>query len=335
MKWIISAVLLLPVIASTFEPRCGDCWCVPGNDGTDPCPAFEGVYQSFDESWPDIYSSFVLTSSPLELVAQDGTSSTCFPFTGAVDEVVKYPESTAPACKKFGGSTTSVCAYKSQDLTSCRGREYELVTFDTLDEAQEADGVKVIHSGPCGVCSNAIDFAVRMKTIDDLQSQSISCTFPYYFDRTFDNVVACYQKLGFTKPCATLWAHFSVTNLEQCQSVCAPVGGKITMNQDLPPTCPFTDCIPCSSQFTMAFNQLAGVYRSAYNAGFNDYIAFPCSMFTRIENLDPCEGFDGGSAPPSTPKPSEPVKENGGSDGARREAAAVALPMLAFAFMFL
>jgi len=68
-----------------------------------------------------------------------------------------------------------------------------------------------------------------------------------------------------------------------------------------PPFCALTDCISCSAtQFEDDFNALAGIWKSPYNAGMNDEIAYPCSNFYQIDDLDPCQG----SAPTISPAPS-------------------------------
>lgn len=325
--------------ATTFEPRCGDCWCVPG-DG-ESCPDFEpGIWQSFRSFWPLRYTSFQLTSTPLTLQAEDGSDS-CYPFAGSVDSTtVNYPEAQVSPCvlPNSTASTTTVCAYLSDTSESCTGREYALQDYESEDAAASA-GATMIHSGACGVCSNAQDLAVRMQTIDSIQSQSISCGFEYVLGgMRFDKLTQCYEKLGFTGSCATLWAHFTATNYKLCSGLCIPdqTTNQLVMNDVNQPGCPFTACFNCSSTFGLDFNLLGGVgyvgkesrlhpmmaifqvstqpflfvvrpwcyyyhRRNAYNAGFNDGVAFPCSVFTRVTGLNPCTG----SAPTVSPAPSE------------------------------
>ena len=63
-----------------------------------------------------------------------------------------------------------VCTYKYSgtvaSLNECRGREYELRSYSSAEDAI-ADGAKIVHDGPCGFCSNANDRAafIRNKSL--------------------------------------------------------------------------------------------------------------------------------------------------------------------------
>jgi hypothetical protein len=278
--------------ADDFTPRCGDCWCVPANGS---CPSFEpGIYQSFPSRWISLYRSFQLTSDVVNLDGEDGSINSCYPFSGAVDlSLVIYPEARLSPCVVPSAQATAVCAYvRSENSTSCSGSSYELQTFGTIEELRSAAGASLVHSGECGVCSNAGDLAVRMNTTSTLQSQSISCGFNYFADSDFNNLISCYSKIGFSTPCATLYAHNTATNFYLCgkQGLCFPdqATNELPMNDLTQPGCPFTACYNCSVPFGTAFDLLSGLGRNAYNAGFNDAVALPCSYFTRVSHNDTC-----------------------------------------------
>ena len=300
---------------ATVISRCGDCWCVP-EDGVvlGTCPAFyPGLRQSFPDSWPNILSTFQLQGEPITLKAPDG-SANCYPFADAVDPQPNYPRSSDPQCVRPTVTDTNVCAYKYDMMQGCRYRDYELKTYNAEDEA-ELDGATVIHKGPCGVCSNANDLGVRMKTIETINPFSVACGLNYVsqnFKTRFDGLIQCYKDLGFTTDCATLWAHFGATNVALCAIRCVPGANNDVILNKAPPFCPLSDCISCSAtKFEEDFNALAGIWKSAYNAGMNDEIAYPCSYFYRTD-LDPCQG----SAPTVSPAPSMAASTMSDSSGA-------------------
>ncbi|GKY96833.1 hypothetical protein MPSEU_000642500 [Mayamaea pseudoterrestris] len=307
---------------NTLNPVCDSCWCVP-DGGTDSgtCPSdTSGIYQSFPDSYPTLYTTFVETSAPITLQTSDG-SSDCFPFADAIG-ALSYEESTLPQCvlSTAGSSASSdnaVCAYKfasaASDSSDCPNRQYELVTYASIDAVSADANAMMIHSGACGVCSNAQDLAVRMSTLDSLQSASITCATQFAFGGTFSSLVSCYETVGFTDQCASLWANFAAANAQLCAGDCA---GQTSNLFGDPPLCELGSCLSCSKDFQAEFDELAGLYKSPYNAGFNVDIAYPCSSFTRIATLDPCSsgGAVVATEPTISPSPtSEPVPASTGS----------------------
>jgi hypothetical protein len=257
---------------SSLEPRCDNCWCIPGEseESESTCPTdTSGIWQSFPAAWIASYKSFQLTSPARTLQAEDGSSgSSCYPFAGSVDlALVTYAESQVSPCvmpdaTTVSSSSAAVCAFVSID-PSCSGRQYTVQDFESADAAAASSNgtAQVIHSGPCGVCSNAIDLAVRMENIDTLKSASIGCGFDYAVGgNNFANLVTCYEKVGFTNPCATLWAHYTATNSKLCAAVCIPTSDGIAMNDVTQPDCPYTACYNCSTSFGEDFNMLAGIW---------------------------------------------------------------------------
>lgn len=146
----ISRFMLLLSLARSanaqLKDRCGDCWCAPGVGNS--CPTDEtGIVDSFDVSKQIVLSSFVLTNDPsfLELQASDG--SPCYPFTDTVGTVMNAPQTELPPCVLPEENETSVCAYKyNPEDTTCVGREYEVLTYESEEDAL-FDGAVVTHTG--------------------------------------------------------------------------------------------------------------------------------------------------------------------------------------------
>ena len=129
-------------------PTCGRCWCVPDNNGLDPCPTDWIPQSTFNQDIITIYiqqkpkSIFTLNCNPYE-------ESECL---------------TAPAQILLNDETT-VCAFKYEpfDDGSSSCQLYSMVTYQSEDDAI-ADNATITHSGSCGLCSTAQDLAVYLST---------------------------------------------------------------------------------------------------------------------------------------------------------------------------
>lgn len=274
------------------EPRCGECWCVP--DANEVCPSFApGLYDSYPISWIAALKSFAQSdASPITLEPEG-----CFPFDVQLD-TSRYPEAASPKCNKPPDVTEeTVCGFvfPGMEGEDCTGRSYRVQTFANTTDAQAA-GALVVHLGPCGVCSNAHDLAVRAETLDTMNPISVLCAAEYVVDadrdNRFENLVNCYKtNTGLTESCARIWAFFGQSNAATCPDFCpVDLGNEIELN--LPaPGCGLSECLACSAQaFEDDFNLLAGLWKSPYNAGLLDPVAYPCSFFYRLDDFDPCSG---------------------------------------------
>jgi hypothetical protein len=143
---VVSLLFLASQVNGALQARCGDCWCAPGEGGT--CPTDEsGIVDSFDTSTQCVLSTFVLTNKPsfLELQSTDGQA--CYPFTESLGVLTNSPQTELPACVVPTATNTSVCAFKyNPDNTTCSGRQYEVLTYDSEEEAT-ADSAVVTHTG--------------------------------------------------------------------------------------------------------------------------------------------------------------------------------------------
>ena len=138
------------VSADQLESRCGDCWCIDEIvDGGCPTDT-TGISNSFSDDY-SIYGSFIQTNPTIQLQSSDGNED-CFPFKDVVGgDLHNYPESNWPQCEiPSSSSDTTVCAYlyeSSSTFATCQeGRNYELVTYNSVEEANAA-GAVVTHKG--------------------------------------------------------------------------------------------------------------------------------------------------------------------------------------------
>jgi hypothetical protein len=86
-------------------------------------------------------------SDPIHLEAQGGGECSPFFDIAADDFPDTFPEGKAPQCVMVPEQTGNVCAYKypaEGDGGSCRGRDYEMISYES-EEAAEADGAHLIH----------------------------------------------------------------------------------------------------------------------------------------------------------------------------------------------
>lgn len=128
----------------------------------------------------------------------------------------------------------------------------------------------------------------------------------------FDELIQCYTDMGFTEPCATMWAHLGAANTIECGAVCLPDSTGVTKLNEDPPTCEFAPCLQCSEAFQADFDTLAG--RTLYNSGITERIVRTCDSFSRIEH-EHCVGTTEIGDSPCANGPSPTPAPNGGGGG--------------------
>jgi hypothetical protein len=131
-----------------------------------------------------------------------------------------------------------------------------------------------------------------MKNDANLERDSILCATSFVFASTdpnrFDKLAGCFADMGFTTPCATLWAYSAATAAFKCAGVCITEDDtQQTVLNGPAPACENEACLSCSNVWQGDFDALAG--RTTYNSGITERIARPCDRFTRIVH-DPCPG---------------------------------------------
>lgn len=193
-------------------------------------------------------------SAPLSELSED-------PYAGA-----------APAPAPAG----EVCAVVVDDLAS---RAYRLETFASAPEA-EAAGAHVTHDGACGLCSTLADLAVYAGTVD-LTTPVRQCGIDTFVDGHEANV-ACLEALGFTRPCAQIWAYNTAHTRAECGAVCirllsAPYH---TADGEL------NACLACDEEESgPVFKAIAG--RTRRNSGLASALCRPCDEVPRISHAYP------------------------------------------------
>jgi hypothetical protein len=103
-----------------------------------------------------------------------------------------------------------VCALVVDDLAN---KLYHLENFASVELAAAA-GAYVTHYDACGLCSTLEDLAVYAEDLD--VGAPVKLCGIYNFNKPLDSLVACIELIGFTKPCAQIWAY----NLRNTQAMC-------------------------------------------------------------------------------------------------------------------
>lgn len=181
-------------------------------------------------------------------------------------ELTVDPYPTAPAV------APGVCAVRIVDRAA---KTYRLASFATRAEA-EASGAVMTHDDRCGLCSSLADLAVYAGR-PDLTEPVRTCGLDAGAD--LEKNVACLQKLGFTRPCAQIWAFNTRYTRSQCLGVCLSLL-----------TAPYHDedgglnaCLLCDEQKSgPVFKAVAG--RTRRNTGVPSSMCRPCSEVVRLEH---------------------------------------------------
>jgi hypothetical protein len=182
------------------------------------------------------------------------------PYGGAAPEPV--PEGT-------------VCGVVVVDEAAGR---YELATFGSEAAATEA-GAILTHHDACGRCSTLQDLAVYAETLD-LTAPVRQCGVENFGDH--EGTVNCLEALGFTLPCAQIWAFNTAHTRDQCLSICASL-------LDAPyhePDGSLNACLLCDEeQSGPVFKAVAG--RTRRNTGIASALCRPCEEAKPVAHAYP------------------------------------------------
>ncbi len=159
------------------------------------------------------------------------------------------------------------------DVVSRRDRSYRLVTAETA-----ADGPgPVTHGGACGACSSLQDLAVYVAN-PDLTEPVRSCSLQG-FTGGFDAVETCLMDIGFSTPCARIWAWNAEHTREQCLDVCL---GALDDPYHLPDGA-LNPCLECDEDESgPVFKQIAG--RTRRNSGLASALCRPCETVWQVDH---------------------------------------------------
>lgn len=163
----------------------------------------------------------------------------------------------------------SVCAV----LPGAQGH-YRLQTFADANLAADAGGF-VTHAGRCGLCSSLADLAVYAGT-PDLTAPVRNCGLVGIGEGHAANV-ACLEKLGFSPPCAAIWAWNTHHTRTVCLDVCL---ANLKASHHLPDAS-LNPCIACDeTQSGPVFKAVAG--RTRRNSGLASALCRPCATVAPI-----------------------------------------------------
>lgn len=126
------------------------------------------------------------------------------------------------------------------------------------------------HHGACGVCSTLAD--LRVYAADpDLGAPVRQCGLDT-FAAGFEANVTCLQNLGFTRPCAQIWAWNTANTRAKCLDPCVRFGGSNYHLSDGG----LNECLACDeTKSGPVFKAVAG--RTRRNTGIASAICRPCS----------------------------------------------------------
>lgn len=143
--FLIISSLISQVLGESY-PECGECFCVPDDNGTAPCPMAWHPQTEFADNTISIYQK----QSPKSFLRLE-----CNPYTE--DNCTTTPK------QEYLEEESAVCAYlypPSED-GSVGCDEYEMVSYPSRSSA-EAAGAVVTHEGSCGLCSTTQDLALYL-----------------------------------------------------------------------------------------------------------------------------------------------------------------------------
>jgi hypothetical protein len=170
----------------------------------------------------------------------------------------------------------AVCAVVVEDLAE---RRYRLQTYPDATAAA-ADGAILTHHDACGRCSTLADFAVYAKD-RDIGAPVKKCGMDN-FGQPLANLVACIERLGFTKPCAQTWAYNVRHTQARCLEPCLLIGDGPYHTEDGA----LNACLDCDERLSgPVFKHVAG--RTRRNTGLASSICRPCAEAKPVPHAYP------------------------------------------------
>ncbi|MBP7257183.1 MAG: hypothetical protein KBA13_08885 [Chitinophagales bacterium] len=156
-------------------------------------------------------------------------------------------------------------------------KKYHLEFFDDAEKAKTA-GAFVTHYDNCGVCSTLEDLAVYAGNID-IGSDVKKCGLQN-LNAPIAELISCIQELGFTLPCAQIWAYNTRNTQKKCLEDCLKNEPYNTKNGGLNP------CLACDERESgPVFKVYAG--RTRRNTGIASSICRKCEEVQPVEHNYP------------------------------------------------
>jgi len=157
------------------------------------------------------------------------------------------------------------------------GAEYTLETYPSR-EAAGAAGAVVTHFGACGLCSPLQDLSVYMEH-PDLTTPVRECGLKS-FSEGDEAVLQCILELGFTEPCAQIWAYNTAHTRKQCLTPCF----RALNDPYHHPDGSLNACILCDElKSGDVFKAVAG--RTRRNTGLASALCRPCQDVSPLEHI--------------------------------------------------
>jgi hypothetical protein len=212
-----------------------------------------------DEDWtPPVYGARDVAALRAQVHAEPYDPLTSDPYA-------------APLPPSADAGDDPVCAVVA------RGADrYVLRDYPTPRDA-EREEARVTHFGPCGVCSTLQDLAVYVEQ-PDLTEPVRACGLEHWADPV-EELVGCIEALGFTHPCAQVWAYNTLATRAACGAVCLSA-------LDEPYHAPdgsLNACLQCDEdQSGPVFQAVAG--RTRRNTGLPSSMCRPCSEVRPVEH---------------------------------------------------
>jgi hypothetical protein len=167
-----------------------------------------------------------------------------------------------------------VCAIIIENLAD---RIYSLGNYIDTETAEAANAI-VTHHDACGLCSTLTDFAVYAEN-RDIGDGVRACGLST-FGQPIENLVECIEALGFTKPCAQIWAYNTMNTRENCLIPC--ITNPIYHNPDGT----LSDCLQCDEDVSgPVFKVEAG--RTRRNTGLASSICRFCEEVKPVKHNYP------------------------------------------------
>ena len=129
-----------------------------------------------------------------------------------------------------------------------------------------------------------------MNTLNSISPRTTYCAVTFLTGQNFEEMVDCIMDIGFTRNCAILWSHYTISNAYLCAVECLPDENNIVEIAGPPPECLPSDCLRCAQEkypLDEIFYQLMG-YTRVGGSLINEQ-PFPCSFYEPME-YHPCVG---------------------------------------------
>lgn len=182
------------------------------------------------------------------------------------------PEDDPYAGPSLTPDESSVCGV----ALDAAARSYRVQTFDSAEAAAGA-GAVVTHGGACGLCSSLADLAVYAG-ISDLTGPVRQCGIAG-LDGGLESTDQCLQDLGFTPPCARIWAFNARHTQQSCLDDCLALLDAPYHEADGS----LNACLQCDEDESgPVFKTVAG--RTRRNSGLATALCRPCDTVWRVEH---------------------------------------------------